>query len=420
MGGGACACGAAVGASNVASVTGTSLASSLSCSCLPSSWGRGSSAASIPGAAPPTAPYASPPPASAASAARGAPTNPNSVAATTTATTTATTSVCTAGSSGGVYTPPECFPPGGVRPLAAASALCSALPAGDSLAPGGPVVPPACEEFDFLLSLPHRESADPLNRDDLICEVAGVYWDKRSWIASWYDNGRRYYKSFSAKAHGFYHAKYCAIQVRLAKVKDETLNNKGMKLRNCPPKISKHAKVKRERLSANPHTQFNLNLLKQQQQQQQQQLNNNMFHPDSNSNSLMQVDTHEKTTLSHGPDAATTTTDSPDVDDVDEAADAASPAHESDSAHAHAAASATTPSTTTSTTNTTTNTTTAAASASAALMRLSESTEANKTKKEASESSASALPNGLKPQRVASRSTRLIQGSSYADALNAA
>eukprot|EP00920_Eleutheroschizon_duboscqi_P018074 GHVT01043200.1.p1 GENE.GHVT01043200.1~~GHVT01043200.1.p1 ORF type:complete len:420 (+),score=111.79 GHVT01043200.1:320-1579(+) len=419
MGGGACACGAAVGASNVASVTGTSLASSLSCSCLPSSWGRGSSAASIPGAAPPTAPYASPPPASAASAARGAPTNPNSVAATTTATTTATTSVCTAGSSGGVYTPPECFPPGGVRPLAAASALCSALPAGDSLAPGGPVVPPACEEFDFLLSLPHRESADPLNRDDLICEVAGVYWDKRSWIASWYDNGRRYYKSFSAKAHGFYHAKYCAIQVRLAKVKDETLNNKGMKLRNCPPKISKHAKVKRERLSANPHTQFNLNLLKQ-QQQQQQQLNNNMFHPDSNSNSLMQVDTHEKTTLSHGPDAATTTTDSPDVDDVDEAADAASPAHESDSAHAHAAASATTPSTTTSTTNTTTNTTTAAASASAALMRLSESTEANKTKKEASESSASALPNGLKPQRVASRSTRLIQGSSYADALNAA
>ncbi|OEH80567.1 AP2 domain transcription factor ap2xi-5 [Cyclospora cayetanensis] len=84
------------------------------------------------------------------------------------------------------------------------------------LPPAG--VPPAASaadggEYEYLLDYPEQEAPDPDNPSDLKCDVAGVYWDKRSWIASWYEGGKRYYKSFSAKTHGFYRSKYWAIKV---------------------------------------------------------------------------------------------------------------------------------------------------------------------------------------------------------------
>ncbi|ANQ08397.1 Uncharacterized protein PCOAH_00027670 [Plasmodium coatneyi] len=82
-------------------------------------------------------------------------------------------------------------------------------------------------EFEYLLELSDKEGPNLENPDDLKCDVAGVYWDKRSWIASWYDNGKRYYKSFSAKTHGFYKSKFWAIKVRLSKVKGQTIFGKN-------------------------------------------------------------------------------------------------------------------------------------------------------------------------------------------------
>ncbi|SBT77308.1 transcription factor with AP2 domain(s), putative [Plasmodium ovale] len=82
-------------------------------------------------------------------------------------------------------------------------------------------------EFEYLLDLSDKEGPNMENPEDLRCDVAGVYWDKRSWIASWYDNGKRYYKSFSAKTHGFYKSKFWAIKVRLSKVKGQTIFGKN-------------------------------------------------------------------------------------------------------------------------------------------------------------------------------------------------
>lgn len=81
-------------------------------------------------------------------------------------------------------------------------------------------------EFEYLLELPDKDGPNLENPEDLRCDIAGVYWDKRSWIASWYDNGKRYYKSFSAKTHGFYKSKFWAIKVRLSKVKGQTIFGK--------------------------------------------------------------------------------------------------------------------------------------------------------------------------------------------------
>ncbi|CAD2092270.1 transcription factor with AP2 domain(s), putative [Plasmodium vinckei lentum] len=81
-------------------------------------------------------------------------------------------------------------------------------------------------EFEYLLELPDKDGPNLDNPEDLKCDIAGVYWDKRSWIASWYDNGKRYYKSFSAKTHGFYKSKFWAIKVRLSKVKGQTIFGK--------------------------------------------------------------------------------------------------------------------------------------------------------------------------------------------------
>ncbi|XP_026192842.1 pro-resilin [Cyclospora cayetanensis] len=102
------------------------------------------------------------------------------------------------------------------------------------LPPAG--VPPAASaadggEYEYLLDYPEQEAPDPDNPSDLKCDVAGVYWDKRSWIASWYEGGKRYYKSFSAKTHGFYRSKYWAIKVRLSKVQSHALAGKGCKAR---------------------------------------------------------------------------------------------------------------------------------------------------------------------------------------------
>lgn len=74
--------------------------------------------------------------------------------------------------------------------------------------------------YDYLLDIPLLAEPDPeLGAQQYKCIVPGVYWDKRSWIASWYEGGARCYSSFSAKMHGFYKAKYFAIQVRLFKTK---------------------------------------------------------------------------------------------------------------------------------------------------------------------------------------------------------
>lgn len=97
------------------------------------------------------------------------------------------------------------------------------VPTSLSLADGG--------EYEYLLDYPEQEAPDPDNPSDLKCDVAGVYWDKRSWIASWYEGGKRYYKSFSAKTHGFYRSKYWAIKVRLSKVQSHALAGKGLKAR---------------------------------------------------------------------------------------------------------------------------------------------------------------------------------------------
>eukprot|EP00920_Eleutheroschizon_duboscqi_P004366 GHVT01010069.1.p1 GENE.GHVT01010069.1~~GHVT01010069.1.p1 ORF type:complete len:403 (+),score=96.57 GHVT01010069.1:913-2121(+) len=73
-------------------------------------------------------------------------------------------------------------------------------------------------DYRYLLELIDKEQPDPNLRSELCCDVPGVYWDKRSWIASWYESGKRFYKSFSAKTHGFYRSKFWAIKVRLSKV----------------------------------------------------------------------------------------------------------------------------------------------------------------------------------------------------------
>lgn len=73
------------------------------------------------------------------------------------------------------------------------------------------------QDYDYLLE---GKIADSKNKikifKELYCDVPGVYWDKRSWIASWYWEGKRYYRSFSAKLYGFNRAKYFAIQARLS------------------------------------------------------------------------------------------------------------------------------------------------------------------------------------------------------------
>ncbi|EDO05509.1 AP2 domain family protein [Babesia bovis T2Bo] len=75
--------------------------------------------------------------------------------------------------------------------------------------------------YDYLLDIPVTAEPDPeLGVQQYKCLVPGVYWDKRSWIASWYENGIRCYSSFSAKMHGFYKAKYFAIHVRIFKTKN--------------------------------------------------------------------------------------------------------------------------------------------------------------------------------------------------------
>ncbi|CDR97722.1 hypothetical protein, conserved [Babesia bigemina] len=77
--------------------------------------------------------------------------------------------------------------------------------------------------YDYLLDIPLTAEPDPeLGEQQFKCLVPGVYWDKRSWIASWYEDGVRHYSSFSAKMHGFYRAKYFAIQVRMYKTQNHT------------------------------------------------------------------------------------------------------------------------------------------------------------------------------------------------------
>ncbi|RQX67329.1 AP2 domain transcription factor AP2XI-5 [Toxoplasma gondii CAST] len=97
-------------------------------------------------------------------------------------------------------------------------------------------------EYEYLLHLPEQEGPNPENATDLKCDVAGVYWDKRSWIASWYEGGKRYYKSFSAKTHGFYRSKYWAIKVRLSKVQNSNLLvNKGAKNKDRGSSAAAHS-----------------------------------------------------------------------------------------------------------------------------------------------------------------------------------
>lgn len=79
------------------------------------------------------------------------------------------------------------------------------------------------KSYDYLLDIPATAGPDPaLGEQQYKCIVPGVYWDKRSWIASWYDRGNRCYSSFSAKMHGFYKAKYFAIHVRMYKTRVNT------------------------------------------------------------------------------------------------------------------------------------------------------------------------------------------------------
>ncbi|GIX65727.1 transcription factor with AP2 domain, putative [Babesia caballi] len=81
--------------------------------------------------------------------------------------------------------------------------------------------------YDYLLDIPMKAEPDPeLGDQQYKCVVPGVYWDKRSWIASWYYDGVRSYKSFSARLHGFFRAKYYAIHVRMyqSHTKAETLD----------------------------------------------------------------------------------------------------------------------------------------------------------------------------------------------------
>ncbi|BAM39465.1 conserved hypothetical protein [Theileria orientalis strain Shintoku] len=74
-------------------------------------------------------------------------------------------------------------------------------------------------EYDFLLDMPFMIKPDTnMKEAHYRSDVAGVYWDKRSWIASWYVEGKRQYKSFSCKLYGFYRSKYLAIQTRLSNI----------------------------------------------------------------------------------------------------------------------------------------------------------------------------------------------------------
>ncbi|ORM40389.1 uncharacterized protein BXIN_1931 [Babesia sp. Xinjiang] len=86
--------------------------------------------------------------------------------------------------------------------------------------------------YDYLLDIPLTAEPDPeLGEQQYKCLVPGVYWDKRSWIASWYDQGNRCYSSFSAKMHGFYKAKYFAIHVRMFKTNNlKTLDEAAVEL----------------------------------------------------------------------------------------------------------------------------------------------------------------------------------------------
>ncbi|XP_953804.1 uncharacterized protein TA16105 [Theileria annulata] len=73
------------------------------------------------------------------------------------------------------------------------------------------------QDYDYLLNGKAGENKIKIIKyQELFCDVPGVYWDKRSWIASWYQHGKRYYRSFSAKLYGFNRAKYFAIQSRLS------------------------------------------------------------------------------------------------------------------------------------------------------------------------------------------------------------
>lgn len=142
---------------------------------------------------------------------------------------------------GGAYGPPVVDLQG--KPVAGGPSL--SMPIAQACNPSLPgtanVLPPAGVpttasladrgEYEYLLDYPEQEAPDPDNPSDLKCDVAGVYWDKRSWIASWYEGGKRYYKSFSAKTHGFYRSKYWAIKVRLSKVQSHALAGKNVKAR---------------------------------------------------------------------------------------------------------------------------------------------------------------------------------------------
>ncbi|GBE62210.1 AP2 domain transcription factor AP2XI-5 [Babesia ovata] len=95
--------------------------------------------------------------------------------------------------------------------------------------------------YDYLLDIPLAAEPDPeLGEQQFRSIVPGVYWDKRSWIASWYEDGIRHYSSFSARMHGFYRAKYFAIQVRMYKTQshvnlldEEAVEMERLSLINC-------------------------------------------------------------------------------------------------------------------------------------------------------------------------------------------
>eukprot|EP00922_Rhytidocystis_sp_ex-Travisia-forbesii_P011728 GHVS01017466.1.p1 GENE.GHVS01017466.1~~GHVS01017466.1.p1 ORF type:complete len:693 (-),score=166.16 GHVS01017466.1:667-2745(-) len=92
------------------------------------------------------------------------------------------------------------------------------------------------KRYEYLLVLePNLEKPLGLTDADLKCNISGVYWDRRSWLASWYEHGKRHYRSFSAKAYGFYRSKFHAIKIRLEK--QRMLKGLGMVRKKGVPQL---------------------------------------------------------------------------------------------------------------------------------------------------------------------------------------
>eukprot|EP00922_Rhytidocystis_sp_ex-Travisia-forbesii_P011733 GHVS01017472.1.p1 GENE.GHVS01017472.1~~GHVS01017472.1.p1 ORF type:complete len:674 (-),score=167.11 GHVS01017472.1:667-2688(-) len=92
------------------------------------------------------------------------------------------------------------------------------------------------KRYEYLLVLePNQEKPVGLTDADLKCNISGVYWDRRSWLASWYEHGKRHYRSFSAKAYGFYRSKFHAIKIRLEK--QRMLKGLGMVRKKGVPQL---------------------------------------------------------------------------------------------------------------------------------------------------------------------------------------